>query len=447
MSSKGCTPASRRWVLRTEPPARSARARISPSTIVAVALVFVTGFVVGQLLAPALVVQPSSSARERSNENAAGMFYEAIDHYLEFGDSAKLLNMLDPGFVDHSAVDPQQDAASLLRYFGAMRATYPDMRIEVARMVPRDDLVAVSLTTSAGTATNTGGVVSDRPASAPGYEQLRIVNGKIAERWASETLPPRYELFASLDLRHMAGWFVECAVETLMIMPGDSETRRHFSPALLIASSGEIALEIEPKRSPHFAQLLTSDPGSPIALQRGTRIDLQNQSVVILPEGEAFHVWNTGTQAASIIVVRIHHQSPVTTLHDDQSPFGDPNSESGSLLASGLLPMGTDPDRPYNLSLVRVAAAPNELLAVHSVSGFEHLIVVAGSLEVETHDKQVAVSRLDEQTMAAPGDLLRLLPGEGVSVTEGTLMSYRVAAGEPAALWIISLTRATRTPG
>jgi hypothetical protein len=44
--------------------------------------------------------------------------------------------------------------------------------------------------------------------------------------------------------------------------------------------------------------------------------------------------------------------------------------------------------------------------------------------------------------MAAPGDRPRLLPGEGITAIDDTLIAYRVTADAPAAIWIISIIRA-----
>jgi predicted SnoaL-like aldol condensation-catalyzing enzyme/quercetin dioxygenase-like cupin family protein len=415
---------------------------MSARSSVALVLALFTGLILGQLLAPSLVVRPNSSAQERSTEDAAEMFYEAMNRYLGRGDPAVLADTLHPKFVDHSAIYLEQDAAGLIRYLSAMRATYPDMRMQVTGMTPHDDLVAISVATTGGTAANAGGLVSDRPPSAPGYEQLRIVDGKVAERWASQTLPPQYEMFASFDLNFFSGWFVECIVEPLPLAPGASETRRHFSPSMLIASSGAVALEIERNGSNESALLLSGDPASPTALRRGARFDLENQSVVMLPEGEAYRVWNPGKQPASVIIVEIRHLSPAVTFNGSQNDWSDPASESGSFMTAGLLPMGTDPDRTYKLSLARVAAAPNEMLPIHTVNGVEHLLVVEGGLDVELLDKHAAVFGPGDRSMAAPGDRPRLLPGEGITAIDDTLIAYRVTADAPAAIWIISIIRA-----
>ncbi len=411
----------------------------------AIILGLLMGLVIGQLMTPSLEVPPSSSARDRSTEGAAVAFYAAMNRYLELGDPALLDGVLDSGFVDHSAIGPDQDAEGLVRYLSAMRATYPDMRMNVAGMTPRDDVVAVAVATTGGTAAIAQSLIPDRAPSHSGYEQLRILNGKVAERWASQTLPPQHELVASMELGFMTGWFIQCTMEQLVLTPDASLPQWHHAPTLLIASSGTVAIEINPRdpaASPDPPLLLSGDFATPTALQRGAWFELGAESVILLPEDERYRIWNTSQQPATVIVVSTQQQPPSVVFDSSQSALADPNGDAHGPSSVGLLPMGTDPDRPYTLSLVRIAAAPGEHLPSHEVDGLEQLLVAAGALDVELHMGNLVFTGPDVRTMVSPGDRRQLLPGERITAESGAHLSYQVTGDQPATIWFVQLVRA-----
>ncbi len=370
-------------------------------------------------------------------------FYEAANRYLERGDATELVEVLDAGFVDHSAIEPQQDAAGLVRYLAAMRATYPDMRLEVTGMTPQDDRIAVAVATTGGTAAVARGLAADQDPSTPGYEQLRILDGKIAERWASQTLPPRYELAAAVELRHLAGWFVESTIEPLLIAPGASETRRHFSHSLLMTGSGTVFLEVEDRDSPDAPLLLSSQLAHPIELKRARRVELGAENVVVFPEGESFRVWNDGQDPASVTIVEIQYRPPNVTLINGVTVQNAPGSSGATHSLAGLLPMGIGTDDTYTLSLVRVTAAPNVPLPIHAVNGLEQLLVAEGAIVVELHAGNAAISRLNDRAIAVPGERRQLLPGEGLTAHSESLISYRVTGVDPATFWFVTIVSAS----
>jgi hypothetical protein len=409
------------------------------SSAIAAVLILLTGMVIGQLLAPRAAAPPASSTREHATELAAAAFYEALNSYLEQGDAAPLEDALAPGFVDHSELAPNQDAGALLRYLAAMRATYPDMRFEVTAMTPRDDQIAVAVAPTGGTAAIDGELIADWPPAAPGYEQLRIVDGKIAERWASETLPPQYEIVASEQVQHFSGWEVELVIEPIELAPGASETWRQYAPSILIAGAETIALEVEQNDAPDAPMLFSGQITSPTPLRRGIRIDLEIEAAVAFPDGESYRISNRGKEVATAYVVDLNLRPPEYASANAPNVWVGSDDASRENPTSGVLQMGTDPASAPAFALVRVTAAANETLPVRSISGLEQVLVVEGQIEADVHAGHADLLDRDDQGTVTPGDRLLLGPGDRLIAGAEAILSYRVTEAGPATVWIVTL--------
>src|SRR5215218_9556869 len=245
-------------------------------------IVFVVGLVVGPFLTPSPNNQPATTVSERANLAKATAFYVAANHFLNDGDDAPLLEMLAATFVDHSPLDTEPTATGLVRYLASLRATYPDMRLEANAIVARDDMVTIALATTEATTAIVDGQVPDRTSSIPGIERLRMQNGRVVERWASESLPSQYEQVASLEVLQPAGWFVFCVMERLEFEPGASMARRDSSDSLLIVDAGALSIEVDGGGEGEPRLLLPHGQIGDSVLQRDVPAELETESVALL---------------------------------------------------------------------------------------------------------------------------------------------------------------------
>ena len=148
-------------------------------------IVFVIGLVIGPLLPMSLGAPQSTTSIDRANLATATSFYAAANRFLEVGDDAPLLELLDSSFVDHSLLGLEPTTGGLLRYLASLRAAYPEIRLEATALATQQDVVTVSLATTQSSTAIAGGPIPDWDPSVPGVEQLRIRDGKVVERWAS----------------------------------------------------------------------------------------------------------------------------------------------------------------------------------------------------------------------------------------------------------------------
>jgi steroid delta-isomerase-like uncharacterized protein len=98
---------------------------------------------------------------------------------------ATLAAIVDVQFVDHDPLPGQTAGLTGLKHaYTAFRAGFPDLRIDVERMIAAGDTVVVR---SVWSGTHNGEFLSIPPTderfTAPAIEIVRIAGGKIVERW------------------------------------------------------------------------------------------------------------------------------------------------------------------------------------------------------------------------------------------------------------------------
>jgi steroid delta-isomerase-like uncharacterized protein len=109
-----------------------------------------------------------------------------FDEIIPAGDTAAMLELMDPGFVDHDPLPGQPPAAAGGAYVvSTMHTAHPDLRFTVDDLVAEGDRVTIRWTLRA---TNTGPMLG-RPPTGRAVELAAIVifridDGRIAERWA-----------------------------------------------------------------------------------------------------------------------------------------------------------------------------------------------------------------------------------------------------------------------
>jgi steroid delta-isomerase-like uncharacterized protein len=116
---------------------------------------------------------------------AARRIYETLNTALRAGDLATLDDVIAADAVDHNPAPGQTPGLEgIKRSFGAFRTAFPNLRLTVEEMIAEGDKVAARITTRG---THKGKFLGIPPTgkhvTQTGIDILRIVDGKIVERW------------------------------------------------------------------------------------------------------------------------------------------------------------------------------------------------------------------------------------------------------------------------
>lgn len=137
------------------------------------------------------------------NKTVATRWIAAINE----DDLAALAGLVDEQFVDHDPL-PAQDAGLLgLRHaYTQLRTAFPDWQIDVQRMLVEDNVVVVH---STWRGTHNGEFLSVPPTgtqfTVSAIDILRVVDGKIVERWGVVDLFNILQQLAILPPMGLAG--------------------------------------------------------------------------------------------------------------------------------------------------------------------------------------------------------------------------------------------------
>ena len=103
------------------------------------------------------------------------------------GDLQELEQLVAPGVVEHDPVPGQESTPEgYVWFFKQLRASFPDLTLNVDHMVADEDNVAIAYTmTGTHKGTFEGVPATGERIKARGLEICRFENGKIAERWGS----------------------------------------------------------------------------------------------------------------------------------------------------------------------------------------------------------------------------------------------------------------------
>lgn len=405
---------------------------------VEILIVFGIGLVIGPFLPMSLDAPQSTTSLDRENLAIATSFYAAANTFLEMGDDAPLIETLDTSFVDHSAFGGEPTVVGLVRYLASLRLTYPDLRVDPEIIVTQKDIVTISLATTPAMTAIADGPVPHWDPSVPGVEQLRIRDGKVAERWASGVLPPQYEEVARVDLLQPAGWFIKLEIERLELESGASMTRRDAAPSLLIVSAG--TLSIEAARDGETDLRVVMERGTMVnsALPRGAAIELGSESLVAIPKVVAYRLGNDRAETLIAIRVEFAYRAPTTTFVDGDINLVESTQGVVVYTQSGMLPPDVKDDRPFQLRLIRVNAAPKEQLPIHSVRDMEQVLVTGGVVEAAVYDGSVTALDQDGVGSEPLEGTRELFAGDFLTALPDALVSYQVTGTDPATAWFVS---------
>ena len=117
------------------------------------------------------------------NLAALGKLAEAVFS----GNLAVLDEVFAPNVVDHDpAPDQEPGPDGYKRFFGGLRAAFPDLTVTVDRLVQTETDIAIAYTIRGTHRGEFSGIApADRPINARGMQIARFEDAKIVERWGS----------------------------------------------------------------------------------------------------------------------------------------------------------------------------------------------------------------------------------------------------------------------
>lgn len=120
---------------------------------------------------------------KEQNKKAQEQFGEAINS----GNLERLRDLVAQDVKDHDPAPNQGPGPQgYIDFFSMMRSAFPDMKVEVEKLVADEDNVAFAYTLTGTHKGDFMGVkATDTPIKVRGMQISRFENGKMAERWGS----------------------------------------------------------------------------------------------------------------------------------------------------------------------------------------------------------------------------------------------------------------------
>ena len=343
-------------------------------------------------------------------------FYSAVNDVLHTGDVAPLAAVIAPGLVEHPGRAGDSGAAGLARTLLAERTTWPGIRIVVddIRATGPDAVTAWVHPEAPIPADVIGFAVPDVPAAWGPIEVLRIADGLIAERWASDRDALLLEPLGKLLPIDIEAHTV-VRVELYTVQPGASDELLGGASAgsrLLYVQAGTASVTLD-------------------QLPRATAASLNLWDVLAVAANTRATVTNSGPEPALILVVMsMPPPSNRDMAHFQQATRSEP--VDAVVVLTSLLVQSTG-----RLTLERVMLEPGVALTRGEGVGETLILVERGTswltppdgrdVQVRTSDGKL--QRRDPEKALAPGDL--------VQVGAGIAGSWRAGTDEPVALLVM----------
>jgi hypothetical protein len=175
------------------------RLRAPGLAMAALALALLTGLALGQLqLLGGALIQPSPGGSSQA-PSAGVEFYAAIDAYLATGETGRLRALTHPDFIDHTAGVPATPGIeAVLHQLDALQALDPGARLTVQPLSSSRDMARFAVSIAPSADARVLGLPLAQTETAVTSETLRIVDGRVAERWSDLQRPVASTSLASI---------------------------------------------------------------------------------------------------------------------------------------------------------------------------------------------------------------------------------------------------------
>ena len=273
-----------------------------------------TGLVLGQLRTVG-VQRLSVTASNTTGEAAARDFYEGINQFLAGGVPDSFLAELDSDFVDHTElIGGEGSAEDLQRYLSSLRSTFPGLRFTIDNLLVRGESVAVDLSLTGDFSGTFAGVEASAEDARGGFERLRVVDDRIAERWGSRDLPPMYETLLEFDGPDVSVWPIEPHFERHRLDPKAAVELDTSRTAVILAEAGTLGVAADEPFSPApagGASYSTNQPAE-AAGDNELAIRLEPGQLLVAPPWSSVRIWNPGNEPASLLFVVMRRVLSIT---------------------------------------------------------------------------------------------------------------------------------------
>lgn len=388
----------------------------------------------------------------RSTIAGAEAFYAAINETLESGNSTSLAGMLADDFVERGSIDPEaNDSSALIERMASLHATFPLMRVEPVEIHSVGDFAVAMLEVTGSAQGMLAGIPVEAGDLLQGLEMLRIVEGKVVERWPAGERDVSFAGQRTIPIPRpgTSQLLLRAGLERWTLSPYTSKTLFLDSATLLIVTSDGLDLRLEPQvvpdvplsaetraRAKIYAENSSTDP---MPIPESDHVSLAPGQIVVLPEKFRVTLRNAADQAAPLYAVTIAQLAAGGTFQFLATPTGADTDETAftrTVVAPGLLLERSSPE--MRISLGRALLQPGEALPRHTAPGIELMTVTRGTVAVTADDGTVWQAGAQASAIRS-SEPITIEAGSGTSAAEGSRLGYEASGDEPAEVLLVSV--------
>lgn len=421
--------------------------RRSPLWFLACLLALATGLALlrtGELLTSSapLVSAPSVSPAVAANAAVVRRFYAAVNGFVHDGDATALDAVVAPDFLDHvNRPGLPATRSGLLSYLGALRATFPALRLTVASAVADQTggrvLAQVRLD---GTASGDAlGLPLPADTVWGPFDAFRVAAGQVREHWGSRDPSIVEQTLAQAHLALPTGPQHVVTLDRLSFPPRAVQATQPLTePRLDYVESGTLDVAVG-SRSAAPAEVWGARGSEPAAtIAAGSAATVSSGDVLVLPKGATFTARIASRDSTSLLEVDMSagEMYPSMELWPDDIFSPDPAAiVADQSLAGGrptLLAAGDS-----RVGIARLTLGPATSLSLPAV-GPTLLSVAAGRLGVETTTGTMWVLRAATTSSEALG-AATLVAGDGAQIDAGGGVTMRNAGPSPLVILVAAI--------
>lgn len=351
----------------------------------AVLLALATGTVVGETRV--VLTDPVPSVDDTDGtRRAVHAFYAAVNTVLRTGDVAALETSLAPDFGDHDGrTGDTTGRTEFGRALRALHAVAPGTWLSIEDLVAVGDRAMVRVALHAPKErTFLGLSLQGIPDAWPPLDVVRVVGGRVVERWADGTGTASLEPIGEVPLGQGTPVHANVALVRLALRPGERLTGAAVQARMLLLESGTLTLAVGAGAGAVRVASPAVPAGTPIAA--GAEAVLQSGALVALPGTADFALRNDGPGTAVALVAEVSVPDrrrvvyPGTGPGPRAAPTRSPLEPVARLLAGELTTLM--PGGEVTAGLGRVALSPGASIAGMTAPGPLLLTVASGSVAI-----------------------------------------------------------------
>jgi hypothetical protein len=414
-------------------PKRSAG--ISGLALVALGLALLTGLTLGQLTLVGSGTFERAPGRSTDATHTGLEFYEAVDAYLASGQTGALRAVVHPEFIDHvGSQSAMTGLEALLDQLELLRALASESRLDVTPVPSSGELVQFAVLLPPRADATVFGLPVKQDDRFAFNDTLRVVDGRVVERWSDLQLPVTSTTIASEIWDPPAASQMLPAISRLTALSGSTMTLRVGTTHVILVESGTLTLTEIPRGT----------PGLPEFNMESTEISDTKPLVappgsVVVAGNSPYRITNEGSGVARALLIKIAGYD-LSTNPPAYGASGTSQNDAGvqieTLSSAIALP---NHKGAWTIEIGRATLATGARIPEHEVVGSELIFVEQGSLAA---DLGQCTDRCI-QTVGGTGERASehrvVRTGEGISASDSVTTEYRVTGEAPVTLLIVTV--------